>query len=61
MHPLYFPLAFGRPWIPSTKTTNSKNVFFLLKCIEFNMTKEQVVALGFNKDNSENYSTLSIQ
>lgn len=49
-------LGFLQPIQPTLK-----NVFLLLKCIEFNMTKKYVVALGFNKNNSENYSTLLIQ
>jgi hypothetical protein len=47
-------LGFLQPRQPTLK-----NVFLLLKCIEFNMIKEHVVALAFNKDNLKNYSNMN--
>ncbi len=52
-----------RCYVTLAHTTNvGECVPILLKCIELNMVKEQMVTLGFiNKNNLKNFSTQLIQ
>jgi hypothetical protein len=55
--------VWGHHHVTLAHTTNvGECVPILLKCIELNMVKEQMVILGFiNKNNPKNFSTQLIQ